>query len=177
MSKSKKLLVSIFIVFNFLTMLRIYLPLETKFFRTIYKPIDSYLSFFSIYQDWMMFAPNPSRVNFKLKARVEFSDGVVDFFYFTHSGGLSLKQKYFFGEKFRKLVFDVAQKRERHFLCKDLAKFALRKMRQEHFNKIPIRVQLITIADEIPDIKDEFRLHHQSHQFKKVTPFYTYEVI
>lgn len=177
MTKINKILVSAFIVLNFLTMVRIFVPLEAKYFATIYRPVDSYLSFFSIYQDWMMFAPNPGRLNTTVEAEVEFDDGSVEKFSFPKQSEMGLFEKYTYGEKYRKIVSEGIRKDENSFMWKDTAKFVLRQLKEKNFSKIPLKVHLIRKWNEIPDVSKEFIPASQSPKSFEQFKFYTYEVI
>ena len=176
MSMKKKVLVSAFILLNFLTMLRIYLPEESKFFQTVYRPVDSYLSFFSLYQTWRMFSPNPSRTNSFITAKVHFDDETTSTYVFPKSSEMSLFQKYKSGERFR-VFSEVVRKDENSFLWRDSARFALRKLRSTSYNKIPLKVELIRHWDVIPDMDKEFRSHKSNKSDYQNYKFYTYEVI
>lgn len=177
MQSLRKVLISFFIIFNFLTMIRIFVPLDKKFFGLIYKPVDAYLSFFSIYQDWMMFAPDPARVNSYIGAEVEFEDGTKEKYAFPGAGKLNIIEKYFHGEKFRKITSEGIRKNENSFMWQDTAKFVLRKMRNKNFEKIPLKVHLIRYWDDIPPMTKEFRPHRSEVEKYQEARFYTYEVI
>ena len=151
--------------------------LEYKFFLFVYKPIDSYLSFFSIYQDWMMFAPDPGRVNSSIDAQVEFDDGTTEMYSFPISAEMSLVGKYMRGEKIRKIISEGIRKDSHSFLWRDTAKYVLRELKEKNFNKIPLKVHLIRLWDYIPDYDKEFRLHSEAPKKFQQFRFYTYEVI
>ena len=175
MSNFRKSIISIFILFNLLTMIRVHLHLDTKFFWKMYRPIDGYLSFFSTYQDWMMFAPDPGKLNSNIEAEVEFDDGSIQTYIFPRS--TNIFDKYTHGEKFRKLTTEGIRKDDNSFLWNDTAKFVLRKLRDDNYSKIPLKVHLIRALDEIPDVSKEFRLHSESPKKYNQVRFYTYEVI
>ncbi len=177
MTKLKKVLISGFIMMNLMAMVRIHLPMDTKFLKSVYKPVDAYLSFFSIYQDWYMFAPDPTRMNFFLTAQVEFTDGTRSLYKFPRETELTFKEKYIFGEKYRKFVSEGVRKEENSWMWNDTAKFVLRKMKDTHYNKIPAQVQLIRNWDIIPDLQKEFRPHLTKQQNYESFAFYTYKVI
>lgn len=177
MSKLRKCLISCFIVLSLLSMLRVHLPLDTKFFSSVYRPIDSYLSFFSIYQDWMMFAPDPGRVNSNIDAQVEFDDGTTETYSFPRAAEMSLLDKYMRGEKFRKIISEGIRKDSHNFLWRDTAKYVLRELKEKNFNKIPLKVHLIRLWDDIPDYDKKFRLHSEVPKNFQQFRFYTYEVI
>lgn len=177
MRKIYKIFISIFILFNFLIMLRIYLPLNTVFFSSLYKPIDRYLSFFSTYQDWMMFAANPSRTSTFLTAKIEFMDGSVDNYHFPRPADLSLKEKYIYGERFRKIMSEALSRNDHKYLWKDAAKFVIRKVKEKNFNKIPIKVHLNRHWTTTPRMEERFILHRSRTENYQSLNFYTYEVL
>lgn len=177
MSKVRKILISAFIALNILAMVRMHLPLNTKYFATLYRPIDSYLSFFSIYQDWMMFAPNPSKMDVYITAKVEFHDGTSDTYDFEKASRLGLAEKYVFGERFRKFTSEALRKDENQFMWKDAAKFAMRKVRDQNFHKIPVRVRLTRHWALTPDVNVQLIPHRENKKNYETFNFYTYEVI
>ena len=176
MPNFKKILTSIFIVLNFLIMLRIHLPMNTKFFSSLYRPVDSFLSFFSLYQSWTMFSPNPARTNSFVTAKVLFDDNSIDTYVFPRASEMSISEKYVKGERYR-VITDAIRRDENKFLWKDTAKFALRKLKKNNFNKIPVRVDLIRHWDIIPDMRSNFRPHLQPIKKYSSFKFYSYEVL
>lgn len=177
MGPISKIFISAFIIINFLSMLRVHLPLENKLFASIYRPVDRYLSFFSIYQDWLMFAPNPSRTNLFVTAIVEFSDGSTDTFGFDYHNDLPLMEKYTNGERYRKFLSEGVSKESNKWMWPDIAKFSLRKVSTRNIGKRPVRVRLSRHWDEIPPLRQEFRPHGEELSRYKKFSFYTYEVI
>lgn len=176
MSGLKKILISGFILFNFLTMIRVHLPMEKNFFREIYRPIDSYLSFFSLYQSWNMFAPDPARTHAYISAEVEFEDGSKDTFVFPRSSELSLLQKYVNVERYR-VISEAIRLDDNSFMWPDTAKFALRKLKDKNFHKIPLKVHLVRHWYETPSVETEFRPHLQKTTSYKSYKFFTREVL
>lgn len=176
MTKAKKIVVSGFIIFNFLAMIRIHLPLNTYFFQSLYRPVDAYLSFFSLYQSWTMFSPEPSRTNAYLTAEVLFDDKSKETFVFPKSSEMSVSQKYVNGERFRVLSESIRND-ENSFLWRDAARYALRKMGETHFHKIPIKVELYRHWNIIPDMDKKFIKHKESLTQYQSHKFYTYEVL
>jgi hypothetical protein len=177
MSLKRKILISLFIIFNFMGMVRVHLPLDAKFFMMLYRPIDYYLSYFSLYQDWMMFAPNPGRLNVTIQAEIEFDDGSSEKYDFPDPMQLSIFKKYRYGEKMRKILSEGIRKEENSYLWKDTARFVLRQMEQSHFHKIPTKVRLYRIWDEVPNLEKQFRSHSETFTKNQSDQFYTYGVI
>lgn len=177
MNKTKKTCIIFFILLNLLGMIRIHLPLDAKYFSSIYRQVDKYLSFFSIYQDWMMFAKDPSRVSIYMTADIEFDDGTKDTYTFPNPMEMSLSQKYVSGERFRKIISEAIRRDDHRFMWEDVAKFALRKVKDKHYSKIPMKVHLVRHWYETPDVQSRFIPHKsKSQNFNKFT-FYTHEVI
>lgn len=177
MSRFKKIIITFFILFNFLCMIRVHVPLNTKLFSTIYKPVDFYLSFFSIYQDWMMFAKNPSRLNTYLTADVEFIDGTIQTFQFPRPSSLTYLEKYKYGERFRKIISESVFMPNKKFLLKDVARYSLRKLKSAYSSKIPKKVHLKKHFFITPLISDQFISHKAKKDEYQVTTIYTHEVI
>lgn len=176
MKRISKIFISFFILFHLMVMMRVHLPLDTIFFSTLYRPVDAYLSFFSIYQDWMMFAKNPSRTNTYLKAEVEFDDGQVVEFKFPHSPKLSLGEKYIRGERYRKLITEALTRDSHSYMWRDVAKFILRKVKDENFDRIPMRVHLYRYWNQIPPMNEKFLPHQTISKINQKFKFHTYEV-
>lgn len=172
-----KFFISAFIVLNILAMVRVHLPLDKTFFKSLYRPVDAYLSFFSIYQDWLMFAPNPTRMNASLSAVVEFDDGSSDTFMFPKSADMDIFDKYTHGEKYRKIITEAIRNDTHKWMWKDTAKFALRKLKEKNFSKIPMKVELYRHWAETPQMTTKFIPHGERIPGEKKYKFYTYEVI
>ncbi len=124
-----------------------------------------------------MFAPNPSRMNVVVSADVEFDDGTVDTFVFNPLEERSMSQKYVNGEKLRKIVSEGIRNDSHAWMWKDAAKFAVRKLKDKHFDKIPLRVHLIRHWNETPELSAEFIPQEAPPRAKDSYRFYTYEVI
>lgn len=176
MSKTKKFFISGFIIFNFFTMIRVHMPFQNEVVASLYKPIDSYLSFFSLYQSWRMFSPNPARTNVHLTAEVEFDDGSTDIYYYPDASQMNLAEKYTSGERFR-VVTEAIRKDANSFLWHDTAKFALRKLKDNNFNKIPLKVNLFRHWNIIPDMDKQFIPHLTKAKSYNKHKFFTYEVL
>jgi hypothetical protein len=177
MRRLKKIMTYCFITLSILSMIRVHLPLESKFIATLYRPIDRYLSFFSIYQDWKMFAKNPSRTSFYLTAEIYFQDGTLDTYVFPGTKEFSLWDKYVFGERYRKIISEAIINNDHQFMWDDAARFVLRKMQKKKINKVPIKVSLYRHWNRIPDLELEFIPHLSKNRIYKKYNFYTYKVI
>lgn len=173
MNKTKKIFASLFIIFQFFIMARIFVPLDTQFWKNTYKPIDSYLSFFSIYQDWMMFAPNPTRQDSKLKAIIEFEDGKKTIYEFG-SEERNFWTKKLYKEKMRKLVDGYATSND--LMLKDLARYSLRKIQPSHFDRIPLRVSITQETYFTPDLKQTFIPYNEIKKEFQTKVLYVHEV-
>lgn len=176
MSRVRKIFISGFIILNFLSMIRVHLPMGNKIVSQIYQPVDSYLSFFSLFQSWTMFAPDPSRANVHLSAEVEFMDGTKDTYFFPRASTMNLEDKFAFGERYR-VISDVIRKDQNDFLWIDTAKFALRKLRANNYHKIPLKVNLVRHWNEISDVESNFVPHLSKNTNFNSYEFFTYEVL
>lgn len=176
MTRLKKIVISGFIIFNFLAMIRVHMPLNTTLFQNLYKPVDVYLSFFSLFQNWNMFSPEPSRTNAYITAVIHFHDESKETYVFPRSSDMTAFQKYVNGERFR-VLSEAIRKDENNYLWKDAARFALRKIGNTQFNKIPVKVELYRHWNHIPDMNKKF-LKHQDHVTEyQEHKFFTYEVL
>ena len=176
MSRTKKFLISGFILFNFLVMIRIHMPLKNESVASFYKPIDSYLSFFSLYQSWTMFSPDPSKTNVYLSATVEFDDGSTDTYFYPNASEMSMATKYVNGERWR-VISENIRKDSNEFLWKDTAKFALRKLKDTNFHKVPLKVHLYRHWYITPELENKFIPHLAKNQNYSKHKFFTYEVL
>lgn len=177
MNPLKKVLISGFIIFNFFAMIRCHLNFESKFVSSFYKPIDKYLSFFSIYQDWVMFSPDPSRQDIFITAKVEFDDGSSAPYEFEYLPENTFLQKYQYAERLRKFTSEGLRRDDHQFMWKDAAKFALRKVKDKNFRKLPVRVHLFRHWAETANLATEFVPHNHIKTNYSSFRFYTYEVI
>ena len=179
MSKSKKILISAFILFNFMAMVRVHLPIDTPFFTNLYRPVDHYLRFYSIFQDWLMFAPNPNRTNLEISATIEYEDGSMEKFWFPRSYEYGVIGKYMHGEKYRKFITEGASRDSNSFMWADISRFVLRKVGETKFDKIPKTVSLYRHWEDIPLLSEGFRTHGLPADVSKMKSykFYTYEVL
>lgn len=173
----KKCLISAFIVLNILGMARMHLPMESKYISTLYAPIDNYLSFFSISQDWMMFAPDPSKEDHFITAKIEFEDGPSTAYEFEYRPEPNILHTYLRGERFRKITTEAIRKNENEFMWRDMAKFALRKVRDRNFSKLPAKVYLFRHWATTPDMQSSFVPHNYLKTNYSSHHFYTYEVM
>lgn len=175
MSRAKKILITSFILFNFLAMIRVHLSFDNNSVRDLYKPIDPYLSFFSLYQSWNMFSPDPARTQAYISAEVEFDDGSKDTYVFPRASEMGIIQKYVNGERYRVITENIRNDNN-SFMWHDTAKFALRKLKEKNFHKVPMRVDLVRHWDEIPDAAQKFIPHLSKATSYKSYKFFTHEV-
>lgn len=159
-----------------MAMIRTHMPMSAPFVKAAYNPVDKYLSFFSIYQDWMMFSPNPSRVDSRLSAVVEFSNGKKINYEFPHASK-DFIINHIHGEKFRKIISESIRRDDHHYLWPDTALFALRNvMKQTNYELSPLKVELYRHWDETPPLEQSFRPHSYTVSSMQSYKFYTHEV-
>lgn len=173
----KRIFTSVLILSLFLTMIRPHMSFESALNRKIYNLIDPFLSFFSFYQDWMMFAPNPTSHNYEFYAEIEFMTGDLVKYQFDSPRGLSHWEKYRYGEKLRKYLHDTVANKKNVFVYKDLAKYVLRKIRNSYSDKIPLRVKLVKSKNNINRPEIEFRKIESEVLNYEDEILYVYEVI
>lgn len=176
MSPFRKFLISAFIMLNILAMVRIHAPLGNKVVGLIYRPVDSYLSFFSIFQSWTMFSPNPSRTNVYVTAHVKFEDGTSDTYMLPRNTDLNFADRYTFGERFR-VITEAIRRDDGNFMWRDVSKFAMRQVRNKNFNKIPVKVDLVRHWHITPEIKKRFIPHQTESKVYTSYKFHTQEVL
>lgn len=123
-----------------------------------------------------MFSPNPARTNVHLTAEVEFDDGTTDTYSYPDSAKMSLAEKYTSGERYR-VISEAIRKDVNSFLWPDAAKFALRKLKDTNFQKIPMKVHLYRHWNIIPDMDKEFIPHLTKTKSYSKYKFYTHEVL
>jgi hypothetical protein len=124
-----------------------------------------------------MFAPNPSRTNYELTGEVEFTDGTKEIYQFPKTSHLNLAEKYVYGERYRKLISEGIRKDDNRFMWTDTAKFVLRKVGEDHFNKIPKRVHLVRHWEDVPLLSQGFRKHGTHPDQMQSYRFFTHEVL
>ncbi len=124
-----------------------------------------------------MFAPNPSRTNYELSAEIEFTDGTRDIWFFPRTSELSIIGKYLYGERYRKFISEGVRKDENKFMWKDTARFALRKVGEGHYDKIPKKVHLYRHWEDIPLLSEGMRKHGTRSDKLSKFHFFTHEVM
>lgn len=171
----QKILPLSIIVLYVMMMMKTHLPTDKAVFKAIYYPVDRIQYFLGFNQTWMMFSPNPSRLDSLVKGEVEFSDGTSVVFDFLENNEKSLSYKYLKGEKFRKFSSENLRQDNNKYLWSDASDYVLRKI-QKDISKQPVKVSLIRYWNETPDWNKSFIKHgdwkenYQNHTFysKKV---------
>lgn len=176
MTVLRKIIISFFIMFNLLVILKERLPLSNKFMIGLYRPIDFYLSYFSNYQNWKMPTTDPTRLNLFITAEVEFIDGTKDFYHFPRSRELGLIDELSYGERYDHLMTNILYREDYDFLWKDTAKFVLRKLRTKNFHKLPMKVHLVKNWNLTPRLENKFISYGTERTYESFK-FYTYEVL
>jgi hypothetical protein len=163
------------ITFYVMMMMKTHLPMDKAIFKAAYLPVDRVQYFLGFNQTWMMFSPNPSRLDSLVKGEVEFFDGTSVTFDFLEKDEKSLSYKYLKGEKLRKFSSENLRQDSNKYLWSDASDYVLRKVQQE-VSKKAVKVSLIRYWNETPDWNKSFIKHgdwkenYQSHTFysKKV---------
>lgn len=160
MAKFKKLLVSLFIVMNFMMMIRAQLKDNSPVISFIYTPVTYIQNALSMWRGWSMFAPNPLRINGFLDAKIVYTDGSEMIWTFPRPQEGSLVQRYMYGERYRKYTMDGLRLDSKKFLWKDGARFVLRKTAKLHNGKRPEKVILRRRFKTIKNWNKKFVKHN-----------------
>lgn len=171
----QKILPLSIILLYIMMMMKTHFPADKALFKAVYYPVDRIQYFLGFNQTWMMFSPNPSRLDSLVKGEVEFSDGTSVIFDFLENNEKSLSYKYLKGEKFRKFSSENLRQDNNKYLWSDASDYVLRKI-QKDISKQAVKVSLIRYWNETPDWNKSFIKHgdwkenYQSHIFysKKV---------
>jgi hypothetical protein len=150
MNRTKKIFISCFITLVVLAMVQVLLPVRPIQLKTFGTQVDSYLRVFSLSQISSNFVSEVRGKNY-LIAEVEFDDGSVDIFTYPQSNQMN------------SIAMNI-EKQDKSFLWVDTAKFALRKLKDNNFQKIPMKVHLV-----------KYRTVNNQDQEKD--KFFTYEVL
>lgn len=142
----KKIGISFFIIINLLIMTRGLFPKNNFLNGTIYRPITSIQNYFSIWSTWTMFAPNPQKMNFNLKARVKFKNAEEVVWKFPHKDSLEYP-----GARFRKFTTDGVRLTKKRYLWKGTALYAKHKIEQMYPEKEIQSVSLVRSWSKIED--------------------------
>ncbi len=123
-----------------------------------------------------MFSPDPARTHSFISAEVVFDDGSKDSYSFPRASEQSLMQKYANGERFR-VISEAIRQGDNSFMWPDTVKFALRKLKDKNFHKIPMKVNIVRHWYETPDVSKEFRPHISKTTSYKSHKFFTHKVL
>lgn len=113
-----------------------------------------------------MFAPNPNHFNILVEAEMEMADGQKEFV------KLNSKESW----KFHKILFSLNKKKQA-ILHPDVARYALRRFKILHPDKVVSFVHLVQLKDVIPDMQEEFRVHGEDPKSYIRERFFSYKVI
>ena len=159
MKLHQKVLPLSIIILYVMMMIKTHLPMDKAIFKAAYYPVERIQSFFGFNQAWMMFSPNPSRLDSLIKATVEFSDGTSVVFDFLQERNNSLVYKYLKGEKLRKFSSENLRQDSNKFLWRDAALYAMREVTRG-LSKKPVKVSLVRHWSETP-VWDKSFLNHR----------------
>lgn len=158
MTKSKKILANTFIVMMLMLMIRPHLP-KSKFLFQLYRPLIKIESSLGINQSWVMFSPNPSKVDAFVIGVVEYQDGTRDSYDFNKTIGMNILGQYLHGGKYRKYTSEHLRIDKKSFLWSDGADFAVKKLAAKNIGKVATQVTLIRFWSETPDWNKQFIKH------------------
>lgn len=158
-------------------MIKSHLPMDRKNFQKFLKPVNWIEGALGTDQSWLMFSPNPGKTDSYVTAEVEYVDGSKDTYDFNKGIGLNTKDKYLFGERYRKYTAEYLRLDEYKYLWSDGARFALNKLKEKNNYKIPAKVKLKRHWSKIPDWNQKFYKHGESRGEYERYVFYTKEVL
>jgi hypothetical protein len=178
-SKLKLLVISIFIITNFMMMIRAQLPKNSRYINSIYTPITFIQNYLSLWRGWSMFAPDPLKINGFLDAKIIFKDGTDRIWTLPTPHKLNSIPRYLYGERFRKYNFEALRLDSKKHLWPDAAKFVLKKTKDIDKSKTPTKIILRRRWLKIPDWNTNFIKHRTKapapNRFKTYE-FYTFKV-
>lgn len=176
MKRVTRFLSNCFILLVFMMMLKPQLPLNTKFFSMIYRPINLIEGSIGTNQTWQMFSPNPAKLDSYVIGEVTYEDGSTASYDFNKPLGQNILEKYLFGEKYRKYVGEHLRTDQKVFMWEDGAMFAVRKLAAQNEGKKPVKVTLTRFWHETPDWRQHFLKHSQLKSAYNSYLYYTKEL-
>ena len=124
---------------------------DSSLIKKVYTPLNPIQKFFSLYQNWYMFAPNPSRINSFISAEIEYEDGETLPYTFYRPSREELFQRYFLGERFRKFFTEGIRLDRNSHLWPDLIAYIKREVEKQNphkkIKKISLRRHWNTIGN------------------------------
>lgn len=124
--------------------------------RRAYAPLNPIQSFFSLYQSWQMFAPNPSRINSFVSGEVEFDNGETTQYSFYRPGRDELMKRYLFGERFRKFFSEGVRLDKNSRLWPDVVNFIKEDVEAQNKNRKVKKISLKRHWNTIPNWNETF---------------------
>ncbi|MDQ2732871.1 MAG: hypothetical protein M3Y56_14525, partial [Armatimonadota bacterium] len=146
MTTRKKAILSLFILFHLTTIFIWTLP--DSYIRQVGMPLVwDYIDGMGLWQEWGMFAPDPSNLNMYIFARVQQSDGSTWEYWLPQLDKMNLVDRYQ-NNRFRAYV-ETAHLDSSDFIWPDLAGWIAEQDRQQT-GKRPIRIRLYRTWWNIP---------------------------
>jgi hypothetical protein len=126
-----------------------------------------YFGFFHLWQNWSMFAPEPSSLNAFVRVEVKYKDGKVRWFDLPRMSELGYVDKYF-QERYRKWAVDNIRSDDSRGYWPAAARYLARKANPDPLNP-PVEISLwrFWMTIESPDVKFRpvgFRVSEQELQ-------------
>lgn len=139
------------------------LPDRSEVGRRWLQLVYPYQAFFSLDQNWSMFAPNPSQVNSYVDAVITFTDGSVERWTFPRASQISGTDRFTSGERFRKYsqegLLPVNEKRD---VWWDLSLFIekdVKKLEALGKNRALAKLEYFRYYNQIPHPSKQFIRH------------------
>lgn len=142
----------------------LYLMLPNLVLARVVEPYQKFLSYFSLYQGYGVFAPNPTVRNSHLVGIIYYEDGTMRLYKFPRLERISMLEK-LTQERYRKFTEDNLPNPANNHILKDVAVYIARKCNtfesQDGVSNRPKYVLIQQFYSEVPPI--HLRLPSPSH--------------
>ena len=156
-------------------MVKTHIDKKAPILKWMLTPVSVVQDYFSIHQNWSMFAPNPGRRMLRVDALIEYRDGSSMLFPFPTPNDLT--ERYLYGERLRKFQNAGLGNKKNAHLWPDAARWILRTAGTKSYTKIPKRVTLFKAVKVIPPLSRRFFKHLSSIDVKESRKqFFTLEL-
>jgi hypothetical protein len=166
----KRAAISAFLLFHLAAIASWSLPFNSLLNDRFKIAVRPYFLWSGLFQDWSMFAPDPSKLNSYIEAEIWYRDGSREMWAFPRMNELGYVDRYF-KERYRKFATEYLRLDSNSALWPDAARYLARTHRNP--TNPPTGVRLIRSWSEIspPGPGGEFRHTPWAHY-----PYFTYVV-
>jgi hypothetical protein len=142
-----RLALTTFIIFHLAAITAWSLQSDSPLIQNFNKLIRPYMLWTGLFQNWDMFAPDPSKLNCNVGAVVEYRDGTRSLWSFPKMESMGLVDKYF-RERWRKYANDNLRLDTNAALWPDAARYVARQNNRP--GNPPVAVSLLRYWSEVP---------------------------